>query len=212
MDKVTQLLSAIEQGEPQAAGEQLPLVYDELRRLAAHKLAHEEPGQTLDATALVHETYLRLVGERPFRDCGHFFAAAAEAMRRILVERARRKRAAKCGGGVRRFEVVLTKALPPLEASLSADHPGTLDTKKGFALVYLDRGKYAQAEMLLKKVLAVRTAKFGPDDPVTLASKGNLALLYQDRGKYAQAEALYKEAAHWRNERETVQSPPSGQP
>jgi RNA polymerase sigma factor (TIGR02999 family) len=86
----------------------LPLVYDELRRLAAHKLAHEKPGQTLDATALVHEAYLRLVGpadDNRWRDRGHFFAAAAEAMRRILVESARRKRADKRGGGGRRFEL-----------------------------------------------------------------------------------------------------------
>jgi RNA polymerase sigma factor (TIGR02999 family) len=85
---VTQLLNAIERGEPQAASRLLPLVYDELRRLAAQKLAREKPGQTLAATALVHEAYLRLVGdgERGWDSRGHFFAAAAEAMRRILVE------------------------------------------------------------------------------------------------------------------------------
>ena len=107
MSEVTRLLSAIEQGDPQAAEQLLPLVYDELRRLAAQKLANEKPGQTLDATALVHEAYLRLVGpadaER-WRDRGHFVAAAAEAMRRILVDQARRKRARKRGGG-RRFEL-----------------------------------------------------------------------------------------------------------
>ena len=88
------MLDAIARGEPQAAGRLLPLVYDELRRLAAQKLAHEKPGQTLQATALVHEAYLRLVGgdaAKPWNGRGHFFAAAAEAMRRILVENARRK-------------------------------------------------------------------------------------------------------------------------
>src|SRR5947207_2648005 len=106
MSDVTRILSAIEQGDPSAAGQLLPLVYDELRRLAAQKLAHEKPGQTLDATALVHEAFLRLVGPADanrLRDRGHFFAAAAEAMRRILVELARRKRADKRGGGGRRF-------------------------------------------------------------------------------------------------------------
>src|SRR5919206_1943995 len=101
MSDVTSILSAIEHGDPQAAGELLPLVYDELRRLAAQKLAQEKPGQTLDATALVHEAYLRLVGPADanrWRDRGHFFAAAAEAMRRILVEHARRKHAEKRGG------------------------------------------------------------------------------------------------------------------
>jgi RNA polymerase sigma factor (TIGR02999 family) len=102
MSEVTRILSAIEQGDPHAASQLLPLVYDELRQLAAHKLAQEKPGQTLQATALVHEAYLRLVGsERPphWDGCGHFFAAAAEAMRRILVEQARRKQRLKHGGG-----------------------------------------------------------------------------------------------------------------
>ncbi len=108
MSEVTRILSAIDQGNPHAAGQLLPLVYDELRRLAAQKLAQEKPGQTLDATALVHEVYLRLVGPADanrWRDRGHFFAAAAEAMRRILVEHARRKRAEKRGGGGRRFDL-----------------------------------------------------------------------------------------------------------
>ena len=108
MSEVTRILSAIEQGDPSAAEQLLPLVYDELRRLAARKLALEKPGQTLDATALVHEAYLRLVGPadaQRWRDRGHFFAAAAEAMRRILVEHARRKRAEKRGGGGRRFQL-----------------------------------------------------------------------------------------------------------
>jgi RNA polymerase sigma factor (TIGR02999 family) len=98
MADVTQLLSAIEAGDPQAAAELLPLVYEELRRLAAQRLAHEKPGQTLQATALVHEAYLRLVGDQKFESRGHFFAAAAEAMRRVLVEAARRKGREKHGG------------------------------------------------------------------------------------------------------------------
>jgi RNA polymerase sigma factor (TIGR02999 family) len=101
MSEVTRILSAIEQGDPSAAGQLLPLVYEELRRLAAAKLAQEAPGQTLQATALVHEAYLRLVdAERAqqWNSRGHFFAAAAEAMRRILVDNARHKRSQKRGG------------------------------------------------------------------------------------------------------------------
>ena len=101
MQEVTEVLDAVARGEPEAAGRLLPLLYDELRRLAAQKLAHEKPGQTLQATALVHEAYLRLVGgdpAQPWNGRGHFFAAAAEAMRRILVENARRKQRLKHGG------------------------------------------------------------------------------------------------------------------
>jgi RNA polymerase sigma factor (TIGR02999 family) len=101
MNDVTRILSAVEHGDPTAAEQLLPLVYDELRRLAAQRLAREKPGQTLQATALVHEVYLRLVGSQDpgWNGRGHFFAASAEAMRRILVERARRKRTRKHGGG-----------------------------------------------------------------------------------------------------------------
>jgi RNA polymerase sigma factor (TIGR02999 family) len=91
MPDITQILSAIDQGDPQAAEQLLPLVYDELRRLAAAQMAREKPGQTIEATALVHEAYLRLVGDQQFANRRHFFAAAAQAMRRILVESARRK-------------------------------------------------------------------------------------------------------------------------
>jgi RNA polymerase sigma factor (TIGR02999 family) len=105
MSDVTRILSAIEQGEPSAAEQLLPLVYDELRKLAAQKLVHEKPGQTLEATALVHEAYLRLVGDQHFDNRGHFFAAAAEAMRRILVDRAREKGAAKRGGGCSQLNI-----------------------------------------------------------------------------------------------------------
>src|SRR5262245_39737927 len=101
MSDVSRIRSAIEQGDPSAAEQPLPLVYDELGRLAAQKLAHEKPGQTLEATALVHEAYLRLVGgddAPPWDNRRHFFATAAEAMRRILVEHARRRLADKRGG------------------------------------------------------------------------------------------------------------------
>jgi RNA polymerase sigma factor (TIGR02999 family) len=114
MSAVTQILNAIVEGDPHAAQRLLPLVYDELRRLAALKLAHEKPGQTLDATGLVHEAYLRLVGvpaqPRMFQDRGHFFAAAATAMRRILIDNARRKRAQKRGGGRQRQQLETVEA------------------------------------------------------------------------------------------------------
>jgi RNA polymerase sigma factor (TIGR02999 family) len=108
MSDVTHILSAIEQGDPQAAEQLLPLVYDELRKLAAQRLAQEKPGHTLEATALVHEAYLRLVGTaepRVYRDRRHFFAAAASAMRRILIDQARRKQTEKHGGGRPRQEL-----------------------------------------------------------------------------------------------------------
>jgi RNA polymerase sigma factor (TIGR02999 family) len=108
MSDATRILSQIEQGDPQAAEELLPLVYDELRKLAAAKLAHENPGQTLQATALVHEAYVRLVGgddSRQWDSRGHFFAAAAEAMRRILINRARDRGRQKRGGTLRRVDL-----------------------------------------------------------------------------------------------------------
>jgi RNA polymerase sigma factor (TIGR02999 family) len=126
MSEVTRILSAIEQGDPTAAEQLLPLVYDELRKLAAQRLAQEKPGQTLQATALVHEAYVRLVDTEQaqrWNGRGHFFAAAAEAMRRILVEQARRKQAEKRGG--RRQRVPLADAdaghTPPDEALLAID-------------------------------------------------------------------------------------------
>ncbi len=124
MSEVTRILSAIEEGDPHAAEQLLPLVYDELRRLAAAKLAQEKPGQTLQATALVHEAYLRLVDTEKaqhWNSRGHFFAAAAEAMRRILVERARHKKSLKAGGGQRRVELadIPATADSPHEALLA---------------------------------------------------------------------------------------------
>lgn len=105
MSDVFRLLSKIETGDPSAAEELLPLVYDELRKLAASRMASEAPDHSLTATALVHEAYLRLVGDQHFDGRGHFFAAAAEAMRRVLVESARRRGAAKRGGGQIRVEL-----------------------------------------------------------------------------------------------------------
>lgn len=119
MPDVTQILNAIEQGDPGAAEQLLPLVYDELRKLAANQIAREKPGQTLQATALVHDAYLRLVDSENARNWngrGHFFAAAAEAMRRILVESARHKKSAKAGGGWQRQEL--------MDADLAVDSSG----------------------------------------------------------------------------------------
>src|SRR5437867_4038989 len=108
MTEVTRILSAIEAGDPHASEQLLPLVYDELRKLAAERMAHEKPGQTLQATALVHEAYLRLVDvstDQRWNSRGHFFAAAAEAMRRILVESARHKQRLRHGGALHRHEL-----------------------------------------------------------------------------------------------------------
>ena len=136
MNDVTRILSAIEQGDPQAAEQLLPLVYDELRKLAAQRLAQEKPGQTLQATALVHEAYLRLVGAEEARrwdSRGHFFAAAAEAMRRILVENARRKRAEKHGGGRQRVDLddveIAADGRPPTTSSPSTRPSTQLDAE-----------------------------------------------------------------------------------
>jgi RNA polymerase sigma factor (TIGR02999 family) len=122
MTEVTRILSAIEQGDLHAAEQLLPLVYDELRRLATVKLAKEKPGQTLEATALVHEAYVRLVGvaePRVYRDRRHFFAAAASAMRRILIDQARRKQTEKHGGSRPRQELVDVAAPEPSDELLA---------------------------------------------------------------------------------------------
>src|SRR5262245_44664041 len=126
MSEVTRILSAIEQGDPSAAEQLLPLVYDELRMLAAQRLAREKPGQTLQATALVHEVYLRLVDvetAQRWDSRGHFFAAAAEAMRRILVDHARQRRSQRRGGAAKRHSLAsLDAAIPaPDEELLAVD-------------------------------------------------------------------------------------------
>jgi RNA polymerase sigma factor (TIGR02999 family) len=126
MSDVIRILSAIEQGNPHATEQLLPLVYKELRKLAAQRLAQEKPGQTLDATGLVHEVYLRLVGaerDHSWNSRGHFFAAAAEAMRRILVENARRKKRFRHGGDSKRVEVEITS----LPTRMSSDELLALD-------------------------------------------------------------------------------------
>jgi RNA polymerase sigma factor (TIGR02999 family) len=139
MSAVTQILTAIERGEPRAAEELLPLVYDELRRLAAQQLAQEKPGQTLQATALVHEAWLRLVGPAPgdaeprWNDRRHFFRAAAEAMRRIIIDNARRKGAARHGGGWERVNIdeIQVATQMPSEQLLVVD-----ETLERFARLY----------------------------------------------------------------------------
>ena len=116
VSNVTHILSAIEQGDPHAADQLLPVVYEELRRLAAQKLGQEKPGQTLQATALVHDVYIRLVDVQKaqhWNSRGHFFAAAAEAMRRILIERARRKGRIRHGGGLRRADLLSAEVAEP---------------------------------------------------------------------------------------------------
>ena len=121
MSEVTHILNAIDQGDPQAPDRLLPLVYVELRKLAAASLAHEKPGQTLDATALVHEAYLRLIGDQEFANRRHFFAAAAEAMRRILIDRARARRSLKRGGNGHREALDGIAAPDPDDRLLALD-------------------------------------------------------------------------------------------
>jgi RNA polymerase sigma factor (TIGR02999 family) len=149
MSDVTRILSTIEQGDPRAADQLFPLIYDELRRLAASKLAHEAPGQTLEATALVHEAYLRLLDGGPtqgWNGRGHFFAAAAEAMRRILVERARHKRSLKAGGGRRRQD------LPDIELAGAGPHLDLLALDE--ALTKLERHDPRRAGLIKLRFFA----------------------------------------------------------
>jgi RNA polymerase sigma factor (TIGR02999 family) len=149
MSDVTRILSAIEQGDPHAADQLLPLVYDALRRLAAARLAKEKPGQTLQATALVHEAYLRLVDREQAQHWDsrrHFFAAAAEAMRRILVERARQKRSVKHGGG--RVRLDLNEAVAVVDCR--ADEIVALDV----ALEELERHDRVAAELVKLRFFA----------------------------------------------------------
>lgn len=144
MTDVTRILNAIEQGDAQAADELLPLIYEELRVLAAQKLSHERPGQTLQATALVHEAYIRLVkgGDQDWQSRGHFFKAAAEAMRRILIENARRKRTSKRGGDQKRVglsESILTgKDYTALDEIIALDE----------ALEKLERKEQLKADLI----------------------------------------------------------------
>jgi RNA polymerase sigma factor (TIGR02999 family) len=155
MSDLSRILSAIEQGDPHAAEQLLPLVYDELRQLAASHLAQEKPGQTLQATALVHEAYLRLVGGdagRPWDNRRHFFAAAAEAMRRILIDRARHKQTRKAGGERRRLD--LDDIEPALEEE-NGDRLLSLDE----ALRQLEAEDPRKAELVKLRFFAGLTAE-----------------------------------------------------
>jgi RNA polymerase sigma factor (TIGR02999 family) len=150
MGDVSRILQQAHQGDPHAAEKLLPLVYDELRRLAAAKLAHEQPGQTLDATALVHEVYLRLVDQpltQPWQNQRHFLAAAAEAMRRILVEAARRKHSLKRGGHLDRVDLADVEPLWP-------QHPRVDLLALDEALDNLQREKPRQAELVKLRFFA----------------------------------------------------------
>lgn len=149
MDAITQVLDAIDRGDPQAASQLLPLVYEELRELAAAKLAQEKPGQTLQATALVHEAYVRLVvgaAHRGWDGRGHFFAAAAEAMRRILIDRARHKSSRKAGGGRRRVDLN--------EIELTLDEPDLKLLALDDALRELERKDPRKAEVVKLRFFA----------------------------------------------------------
>src|SRR6201997_1561312 len=156
MADVTQILAAIEQGDPHAPEQLLPLVYDELRQLAAEKLAHEQPGQTLQATALVHEAYLRLVGRKQIQDWDgrrHFFAAAAEAMRRILIDRARHKQTRKAGGGRRRLD------LDDIEPALVEEENGDRLLALDEALRQLEAEDSRKAELVKLRFFAGLTTE-----------------------------------------------------
>jgi RNA polymerase sigma factor (TIGR02999 family) len=150
MTDVTRILNAIEQGDAKAADELLPLVYEELRRLAAQKMSQELPGQTLQATALVHEAYIRLVGEEAqnWQSRGHFFTAAAEAMRRILIDNARRKKSLKHGGDRQRID--LDKATLKYDEGSSLDNLMALDE----ALVRLSENDKIKTEVVKLRYFA----------------------------------------------------------
>lgn len=160
MSDVTRILSQIESGDPSAAEQLLPLVYDELRKLAAARLAHEKPGQTLQATALVHDAYIRLVDteqSRHWNSRGHFFAAAAEAMRRILIESARRRRQAKRGGDLVRIDLdaadAVSRITPDqlllLDESLEVLESQDADAARIFKLCYFTGCAVEEAAELL---------------------------------------------------------------
>jgi RNA polymerase sigma factor (TIGR02999 family) len=179
MDDITYLLHASEQGDRGAASQLLPLIYDELRRLAAQKLAQEKPGQTLEATALVHEAYLRLVNveqSQQWNSRGHFFAAAAEAMRRILVDQARRKKGQKRGGDLKRVELV------------DAPAPSADDR-----LVALDEAltQLAQEDPLAAQVVELRHFAGLGHNEIAAALR---ITLYQARQKWTYARAWLSDA------------------
>jgi RNA polymerase sigma factor (TIGR02999 family) len=174
MSDVTRILSAIEQGDARATEKLLPLVYEELRLLAAQKMSQEPPGQTLQATALVHEAYIRLVGEqgRNWDNCGHFFKAAAEAMRRILIERARRKRSRKRGGD--RQRVGFDESIVVAVEDVSPDDLLTLNE----ALEKLADRDQAKADLVKLRVFAGLTGKQAADILNISESKASEDLAY----------------------------------
>jgi RNA polymerase sigma factor (TIGR02999 family) len=176
MSEVTRILSAVEAGDPSAAEQLLPLVYDELRTLAAQRLAQERPGQTLQATALVHEAYLRLVGDQHFDNRGHFFAAAAEAMRRILIEQARQRHTEKRGGDRQRV---------PMNDCADAD----ADER----LLHLDEAltQLADVDPVAARVVELHHFVGMPQDDVAVALG---VTAYQIRQKWAFARAWLKTA------------------
>jgi RNA polymerase sigma factor (TIGR02999 family) len=179
MSDVSQLLKAMEQGDPHAADQLLPLVYTELRRLAASKLAREQPGQTLQPTALVHEAYLRLVGDQKdaqWDGCGHFFAAAAEAMRRILVESARRKRRHKHGGDLQRVEMADPPAPQSEDQLLAFDEALT---------------RFAAEDPLGARVVELRYFTGAGHEAVATALG---MTVYQVRQKWMYARAWFRDA------------------
>jgi RNA polymerase sigma factor (TIGR02999 family) len=173
MNEVTQILVAIERGDPHAAAQLLPLVYDELRRLAAAQMARERPGQTIDATALVHEAYLRLAGDQKFTSRNHFFAAASQAMRHILVENARRKGRLKRGGRREREAVELD--------ALAADLPDDELLALHDAL-----GRFAGHDPVKAKLVELRF--FGGMSLPEVAQHLGISLSTAERGwRYARA-------------------------
>jgi RNA polymerase sigma factor (TIGR02999 family) len=167
MSNVTRILNAIEQGDARAADKLLPLVYEELRLLAAQKMSQEQPGQTLQATALVHEAYLRLVGseDQNWDNRGHFFKAAAEAMRRILIENARRKKSLKSGGAHQRVD--FNNAIAAIENYTYSDDLIALDD----ALTKLSKKDKTKAELVNLRYFAGltidQTAEFLVISPAT---------------------------------------------
>jgi RNA polymerase sigma factor (TIGR02999 family) len=176
MSDVTQILKAINAGDAHAASQLMPLVYDELRQLAAQRLAHEKPGQTLDATALVHEAYMRLAGDQHFDNRRHFFAAAGEAMRRVLVDHARRKLSAKRGGSAQRLPLGDVAAPDAEERLLALDE----------ALTQL-----ADDDPLAARVVELHHLAALPHDQVAAALD---TTVYEVRRKWTYARAWLKAA------------------
>jgi RNA polymerase sigma factor (TIGR02999 family) len=177
MSEVTYILAAIKRGDPHATEQLLSLLYDELRRLAAQKLAHERPGHTLQPTALVHEAYIRLLGgEGEFVNRGHFFAAAAEAMRRILIDNARRKKRERHGGGRQRVEL--------------ADQPAPDDDQKLLALAEALK-KLAEEDAIAARVVELRHfAGLGHEG----VAEALAITVYQARQKWTYARAWLRDA------------------